>query len=71
MEMSAAAEIIEQIDQDEMDAMSVGHSLYCYEVAMEIMWEGGRIAGPHDPKLLDEIRGDIAEQTYRCRCDEE
>jgi hypothetical protein len=69
--MSTTAEIIEQIDQDETDAMSVGHSVYCYEVAMEIMWEQGRIDGPHDPSLLDEIRCDIAEQKYRCRCDEQ
>lgn len=69
--MSAAAEIIDQIDEDEMAARSVGHSLYCYEVAMEIMWEQGRIAGPHDPRVLDEIKGDIAERKYQCRCDEE
>jgi hypothetical protein len=68
--MSAAAEIISQIDEDAYAALSIGHDLYCYEVAMEIMWEAGRIDGPHDPSLLDEIKADIAEAKYQCRCDE-
>lgn len=63
-------EIIAQIDQDAIDALSIGHSVECYEIAMEILWEAGRIDGPHDPALLDEIKADIAEQKYRCCCDE-
>lgn len=64
-------EIIEQIEQDAIDAQALGHSVECYETAMEIMWEQGRIDSPHDPRLFDEIRADIAEQRFECRCDTE
>lgn len=61
-------EIIEKIDEDEIIAKGLGHDLYCYEVAVEILWEQERITDEADAE--DEITADIAEGKYQCRCDE-